>query len=156
MHARSPRNSLERKPMPNFAANLSMMFQEVGFLDRFEAAAKAGFKGVEYLFPYDFAAADIAERLKRHNLTQALFNLPPGNWGAGERGVAALPGREAEFRDGVERAISYAKATQCKTLHAMAGLWPAGQPREAGEAVYIQNLRHAADAMAAHGITLVI
>ncbi|HZS81535.1 MAG TPA: 2-oxo-tetronate isomerase [Stellaceae bacterium] len=142
--------------MPKFAANLSMMFQEVGFLDRFGAAAKAGFRGVEYLFPYDFAAADIADRLRRHELTQALFNLPPGNWGAGERGVAALPGREAEFREGVERAIHYAKATGCRTLHAMAGLWPQERPRAEGEEVYVANLRHAADAMAPHGITLVI
>jgi hydroxypyruvate isomerase len=142
--------------MPNFAANLSMMFQEVGFLDRFEAAAKAGFRGVEFLFPYDFPAGDIAERLKRHNLTQALFNLPPGDWAAGERGTAALPGREAEFRAGVARAIEYAKATGCKTLHAMAGLWPEGRPKQEGEATYVANLRHAADAMAEHGITLVI
>src|SRR5579883_3386804 len=112
--------------MPKFAANLSMMFQEVGFLARFEAAAKAGFRGVEYLFPYDFPAADIVERLKKHNLTQALFNLPPGDWAKGERGLGAQPGREAEFREGVARAIDYAKATQCRTLHVMAGLWPAG------------------------------
>ena len=142
--------------MPKFAANLSMMFQEIGFLDRFEAAAQAGFRGVEFLFPYDFPAADIAERLKRHNLTQALFNLPPGNWAAGERGIATLPGREAEFRDGVGRAIEYARATQCKTLHAMAGLWPEGRPKQEGEGTYVANLRHAADAMAKHGITLVI
>jgi hydroxypyruvate isomerase len=142
--------------MPKFAANLSMMFQEVPFLDRFAAAAKAGFRGVEYLFPYEFAAADIAARLKEHGLTQALFNLPPGNWAAGERGIAALPGREAEFRDGVAQALDYAAATGCRTLHAMAGLWPADRPRAEGESVYVENLRHAADAMGKHGITLVI
>ena len=123
--------------MPNFAANLSMMFQEVEFLDRFGAAAKAGFRGVEFLFPYDFKASDIADRLKTHKLTQALFNTPPGNWGAGERGLAAVPGRESEFRDGVARAIDYAKATNCRTIHTMAGLWPAGKSKAEGEAVYV-------------------
>ena len=115
--------------MPNFAANLSMMFQEIAFLDRFGAAAKCGFRGVEFLFPYDFKPGDIADRLTTHNLTQALFNTPPGDWGAGERGLAALPGREEEFRDGVARAIDYAKATNCRTIHTMAGLWPAGSDR---------------------------
>jgi 2-dehydrotetronate isomerase len=142
--------------MPNFAANLSMMFQEVGFLDRFAAAAKAGFRGVEFLFPYDFPAAEIGKRLRDHGLTQALFNLPPGDWAAGERGVAALPGREAEFRAGVAKAIEYAEALHCKTLHAMAGLWPAGKKKEEGQATYIANLQFAADEMAKHGITLVI
>jgi hydroxypyruvate isomerase len=142
--------------VPNFAANLSMMFQEVDFLARFEAASKAGFRGVEYLFPYDFAASDIVDRLKKHNLTQALFNLPPGDWAKGDRGLAAQPGREPEFRDGVGRAIDYAQATQCRTLHVMAGLLPAGRSREEAEAAYIPNLRFAAEAMAKHDITMVI
>jgi hydroxypyruvate isomerase len=142
--------------VPNFAANLSMMFQEVEFLDRFGAAAKAGFRGVEFLFPYDFKAADIADRLKTHKLTQALFNTPPGNWGAGERGLAALPGRESEFRDGVARAIEYAKATDCRTIHTMAGLWPAGKSKAEGEAVYVDNVRYAADLAKKDGITVVI
>ena len=142
--------------MPNFAANLSMMFQEVEFLDRFGAAAKAGFRGVEFLFPYDFKASDIADRLKTHKLTQALFNTPPGNWGAGERGLAALPGRESEFRDGVARAIEYAKATDCRTIHTMAGLWPAGKSKAEGEAVYVDNVRYAADLAKKDGITVVI
>jgi len=142
--------------MPNFAANLSMMFQELGFLDRFEAAAKAGFRGVEFLFPYDFPAGQIAERLQKAKLTQALFNMPPGNWAAGERGMAALAGREGEFRDGVGKAIDYAKALQCKTVHAMAGLWPQGQPKAEGEGTYVANLRYAADEAAKHGLTLVI
>jgi hydroxypyruvate isomerase len=142
--------------VPNFAANLSMMFQEVEFLDRFGAAAKAGFRGVEFLFPYDFKAADIADRLKTHKLTQALFNTPPGNWGAGERGLAALPGRESEFRDGVARAIDYAKATDCRTIHTMAGLWPAGKSKAEGEAVYVDNVRYAADLAKKDGITVVI
>jgi hydroxypyruvate isomerase len=142
--------------VPNFAANLSMMFQEVEFLDRFGAAAKAGFRGVEFLFPYDFKASDIADRLKTHKLTQALFNTPPGNWGAGERGLAALPGRESEFRDGVARAIEYAKATDCRTIHTMAGLWPAGKSKAEGEAVYVDNVRYAADLAKKDGITVVI
>jgi len=142
--------------VPNFAANLSMMFQEVEFLDRFGAAAKAGFRGVEFLFPYDFKASDIADRLKTHKLTQALFNTPPGNWGAGERGLAALPGRESEFRDGVARAIDYAKATNCRTIHTMAGLWPAGKSKAEGEAVYVENVRYAADLAKKDGITVVI
>jgi len=142
--------------VPNFAANLSMMFQEVDFLDRFSAAAKAGFRGVEFLFPYDFKASDIADRLKTHKLTQALFNTPPGNWGAGERGLAALPGRESEFRDGVARAIEYAKATDCRTIHTMAGLWPAGKSKAEGEAVYVDNVRYAADLAKKDGITVVI
>jgi hydroxypyruvate isomerase len=142
--------------VPNFAANLSMMFQEVDFLDRFGAAAKAGFRGVEFLFPYDFKASDIADRLKTHKLTQALFNTPPGNWGAGERGLAALPGRESEFRDGVARAIEYAKATDCRTIHTMAGLWPAGKSKAEGEAVYVDNVRYAADLAKKDGITVVI
>jgi hydroxypyruvate isomerase len=142
--------------MPKLAANLSMMFQEVGFLERFALAAAAGFRGVEYLFPYDFSAADIAARLKEHRLTQALFNLPPGDWSKGERGLAALPGREQDFAAGLERALDYAQATGCKRLHAMAGLWPEGRDRGEGNAVYVQNLRRAADRAATHDITLVI
>ena len=142
--------------MPKFAANLSMMFQEVPFLDRFAAAAKAGFRAVEYLFPYEFPAAEIRKRLADNGLTQALFNMPPGDWAKGERGMAALPGREREFMEGVERALEYAEATGCKRLHAMAGLWPAGAKREDGERVYVENLRRAADRLAQQGLTLVI
>jgi len=142
--------------MPNFAANLSMMFQEIGFLDRFEAAARAGFKGVEFLFPYEHPASAIAERLERNRLSLALFNLPPGDWAAGERGMAALPGREAAFRQGVEQALPYARATGCRTLHAMAGLWPAGRDKSEGEHVYVENLRWAADRLAGEGLTVII
>jgi len=142
--------------MPNFAANLSMMFQEFAFLDRFEAAAAAGFRAVEYLFPYDVPMAEIGKRLAQHGLTQALFNLPPGDWNAGERGLAALPGREGDFMAAAERALRYALATGCKRLHAMAGLWPAERDKGAGEAVYIANLRGAADLVRPHGITLLI
>ncbi|MCB1539351.1 MAG: hydroxypyruvate isomerase family protein [Rhodoblastus sp.] len=108
--------------MPRFAANLSMMFTEHDFLDRFDAAAAAGFEAVEYLFPYDHSPDDIAQRLKRNNLTQALFNLPPGDFAAGERGLAALRGRAEEFKASVDRALDYAAATGVRRLHMMAGL----------------------------------
>src|SRR5579883_523707 len=122
--------------MPKLAANLSMMFQEVPFLDRFSAAAACGFTGVEYLFPYEFPADEITARLSQHGLTQALFNLPPGDWAKGERGTAALPGREDEFAAGLERALDYARATKCRRLHVMAGLWPEGRDRREGSATY--------------------
>ena len=139
--------------MPRFAANLSMMFQDIGFLDRFDAAARAGFKGVEFLFPYDHPPEAIAERLERNRLSLALFNTVPGDWNGGERGLAALPGRQQEFRDGVDRAIVYASATKCPLLHTMAGLWPEGRDKVEGELVYIDNLRWAADRAAAAGLT---
>ncbi|MGE0257509.1 MAG: 2-oxo-tetronate isomerase [Alphaproteobacteria bacterium] len=142
--------------MPKFAANLSMMFQEIGFLDRFDAAARAGFTGVEFLFPYDHPPEAIAGRLQRNRLSLALFNTVPGDWNGGERGLAALPGREAEFRDGVDKAIVYASATGCPLLHAMAGLWPEGRDRAEGERIYIENLRWAADRAAAAGLVCVI
>jgi 2-dehydrotetronate isomerase len=133
-----------------------MMFQDFGFLDRFDAAARAGFKGVEFLFPYDHPPEAIAERLERNRLTLALFNTVPGNWEAGERGLAAIPGREEEFRDGVDQAIRYAKRTKCPLVHAMAGLWPEGEDRQAGERIYVDNLRWTADRVAAAGLTVVI
>ena len=142
--------------MPKFAANLSFIFQEVEFLDRFAAAAACGFKAVEYLTPYEHSPEVIAEQLNRHGLEQALFNMPPGAWAAGERGIAALSGREPEFRDGVEQALVYAKATKCGLLHAMAGVLPAGHDRAEAEWGYLTNLRHAADRLAGEGITLVI
>ncbi|MGH7092591.1 MAG: 2-oxo-tetronate isomerase [Stellaceae bacterium] len=143
--------------MPQFAANLSMMFQEIpNFLDRFDAAAKAGFKGVEFLFPYDHSPEAVAERLARNKLTLALFNTVPGDWAGGERGLAALPGREQQFRDGVDLAITYATAAGCKTVHTMAGLWPEGRGKEEGERVYIKNLRWAADRLKPLGITAII
>ena len=142
--------------MPKFAANLSFIFQEAGFLDRFAAAAACGFKAVEYLTPYDHPPEIIAQQLNRHGLQQALFNMPPGDWAAGERGIAALSGREPEFRDGVEQALVYAKATKCRLLHAMAGVLPAGHDRAEAEWGYLTSLRHAADRLAGEGITLVI
>ena len=142
--------------MPKFAANLSMMFQDLDFLDRFDATAGAGFKGVEFLFPYDHPPEAIAERLERNRLALTLFNTVPGDWAAGERGLAALPGREREFRDGVDLAIGYATATKCPLLHTMAGLCPEERDRAAAERVYVDNLRWAADRVAAAGLTAVI
>lgn len=144
--------------MPRFAANLSLMYTELPFLERFGAAAADGFDAVEYLFPYDFDPQAIATRLRAHGLTQALFNLPPGNWDAGERGMACLPGREAEFAAGLERAIVYAEATGCRRLHAMAGLVPdgGGAGTAALRTTYLANLRRAAARAGALGITLLI
>ena len=142
--------------MPKFAANLSMMFQDIDFLDRFDAAAKAGFKGVEFLFPYDHPPEAIAERLERNRLSLTLFNTVPGFWAGGERGLAAVPGREREFRDGVDEAIRYATATKCPLVHTMAGLCPEERDKAAAERVYVDNLRWAADRTAAAGLTAVI
>jgi 2-dehydrotetronate isomerase len=142
--------------MPRFAANLSMMFTDVPFADRFAAAARAGFKGVEFLFPYELKPADVAARLRDNGLENALFNLPPGDFAAGERGIASLPGREAEFRGSVAKALDYAQALNTPTLHTMAGLLPAGADRARHRAVYIENLRYAANELARHGRTLVI
>jgi 2-dehydrotetronate isomerase len=142
--------------MPRFAANLTMMYNEHGFLDRFAAAAKDGFKGVEYLFPYDFAATDIKARLDAHGLTQALFNAPPGDWAAGERGMASLLGREDEFRRGLDTALEYTRVLGNRKLHVMAGLLGAGQSRERHRELYLQNLAYAARTAQADGILIVI
>jgi len=106
-----------------------MMFNEVPFLDRFSAAADAGFKGVEYLFPFEFPAEAIEERLRKHHLENVLFNLAPGNWSAGERGITCIPGRESEFRQSVETGISYATRLKSSRVHAMAGIVPRGRTR---------------------------
>ncbi len=142
--------------MPRLAANLSMMFNEVPFLDRFDAAAKAGFKGVEFLFPYDFSAAEIKARLDANGLTQALFNMPPGNWAGGERGTASLPGRQAEFREGVKKALDYAAALDCKLVHCMAGIPPAGTPFTTAAALYAANLAWAGEQALAAGVKIAI
>ena len=142
--------------MPRFAANLSMMYNEVPFLDRFAAAAEAGFRGVEYLFPYEFPAETIAERLQKHQLENVLFNLPPGNWAAGDRGTTCVPGREDEFRAGVEKALQYALTLKVVRVHAMAGIVPAGADPGKLEATYVANLKYAAEKFAPHGITVVI
>lgn len=142
--------------MPKFAANLTMMFNEVPFPERFAAAAKAGFSAVEFLFPYDYPVADVTRWLKEKNLKSALFNMPPGDWAAGERGIASLPGREDEFMAGVHTAIEYALAMGTPTIHAMAGLVPADADRAAYRATYVKNIGLAAKELAKHGLTLVI
>ena len=142
--------------MPRFAANLSMLYNEHAFLDRFGAAAADGFEGIEYLFPYAFTAPELAERLADHGLTQVLFNGPPGDWERGERGTACLPGREDEFKRGIEQALHYAASLRCPRVHVMAGLAPAGAERAALQATYIANLAWAAAQAAPHGIDVLI
>jgi len=142
--------------MPRFAANLSLLYNEYDFLDRFAAAAKDGFTAIEYLFPYDFAAADIAQRLQDNGLQQVLFNAPPGDWNAGERGLACLPGREAEFRDGFMRALGYAKILDCPRIHVMAGLVPANAEPATLRATYLSNLSWAARAATSAGCDVLI
>jgi len=142
--------------MPKFAANLTMLFAELPFIDRFAAAKAAGFSGVEYLFPYDFEKADLREQLQQHGLTQVLHNLPAGNWAAGERGIAILPDRVDEFRDGVLQAIDYAKALDCRQVNCLVGVAPAGADRLELNEVLLKNLRFAADALGREGIRLLI
>jgi 2-dehydrotetronate isomerase len=142
--------------MPRFAANLSMLYNEHAFLDRFAAAARDGFQAVEFLFPYEYAAADIAQRLRDNGLQPVLFNAPPGDWTAGERGMACIPGREAQFRAGFAKALEYASALACPRIHVMAGLMPAGLERAALTATYTANLAWAAQQAAASGIDVLI
>lgn len=140
--------------MPRFAANLTMMFNEWSFLDRFAAARDAGFKAVEFLFPYEHSPEAVAKALHGAGLEQALFNMPPGDWAKGERGTAALVGREAEFKQGVATALLYAEALGVKRLHMMGGL--VSNQDQAAMACYEANLRHAGEQLAAHGLDLVI
>lgn len=142
--------------MAKFAANLTMLFTEVPFLERFERAHNAGFKAVEYLFPYAFDADILAEKLQQYGFEQALFNMPPGDWAAGERGFAAIPGRELEFQESVKTALIYAKALKCKKVHAMSGLVDPSFTREQHTDTFINNIRFAADAFAEQGIELMI
>jgi hydroxypyruvate isomerase len=143
--------------MPRFAANLSLMYPEHGFLDRFAAAAADGFKAVEFLFPYAHPPAEIAQRLSDQGLSQVLFNAPPGDFTAGERGLACLPGREAEFRRGLlDQALPYAQALRCPRLHLMAGLAPAGVPRQQLHDTYVANLAWAAGEAAGAGVDVLI
>ena len=142
--------------MPRLAANLSMMFNEVAFLDRFAAARRAGFEGVEFLFPYDFPAPTLRERLNGEGLSQVLFNMPPGDWANGERGLASLPGRQGEFRESVKRALDYAAALECRQVHCMAGIVPAGVSLTTAAATYAANLAWAAEQAGPAGLRLVI
>jgi hydroxypyruvate isomerase len=142
--------------VPKFAANLSMMFNEVDFLDRFEAASKAGFHGVEYLFPYDFDKEVLVDVLKSNNLTQVLHNLPAGDWGAGERGIACHPDRVDEFRDGVAKAIDYATGLGCKQVNCLAGIAPDDTDPKLLQQTFVENLTFAAGQLAEQGIHLLI
>jgi hydroxypyruvate isomerase len=142
--------------MPRFAANLSMLYPELAFLDRFSAAAHDGFKAVEFLFPYAIEAREIAARLEGNGLQQVLFNAPPGDWNSGERGLACLPDREEEFRSGIGQALDYAEALRCPRIHVPAGLIPAGTPRENLYPIYIDRLRWAAPEALKRGVDLMI
>jgi 2-dehydrotetronate isomerase len=151
--------------MPKFAANLSMLYPELDFLDRFEAAAKDGFKAVEFLFPYAYSPAELAQKLAQCGLQQVLFNAPSGGtdrasiakaWESGSRGLACLPGREAEFQAGIALALTYSQALQCPRLHVMAGLIPAGETAESVRKTYIDNIRYAAQLAALQGVDVLI
>lgn len=142
--------------MPRFAANLSMLFTELPFMQRFAAARAAGFDAVEYLFPYAYAREDLAGQLQTHGLQQVLHNLPAGNWDAGERGIACHPDRVDEFRAGVAQAIGYATALRCPQVNCLAGKLPAGVAREQAHAVLVDNLRYAAAALHGAGIRLLL
>jgi hydroxypyruvate isomerase len=142
--------------MPKFAANLTMLFTEVDFLDRFDRAAKAGFRGVEYLFPYAYKPEQLAEKLAANGLTQVLHNLPAGNWEGGERGIACLPDRVGEFREGVGRAIEYAKVLNCPQLNCLSGIAPGGADAATVRDTFVGNIRYAADELKKHGIRLLI
>jgi hydroxypyruvate isomerase len=142
--------------MPKFAANLTMLFKEHPFPLRFRAAAGAGFRAVEFLFPYDYSPQEVAGWLRESGLESVLFNLPPGNWAAGERGIAALPGREEEFRASVARALEYALALGTPRLHVMAGMVPAGRSEAQCREVFESNLRYAAREFAKYGRTVLI
>ncbi|EMQ4278510.1 hydroxypyruvate isomerase family protein [Vibrio alginolyticus] len=142
--------------MAKFAANLTMLFTEVPFLDRFEKAHQAGFKAVEYLFPYAFEAQELVSKIQQFGFEQALFNMPPGDWDAGERGFAAIPGREDEFKTSVETALMYAKALNCKKVHAMSGIVDSRFTRDQHIETFISNIRYAADKFAEQGVELMI
>ena len=142
--------------MPQFAANLSMLWNELPFLDRFAAAERAGFRAVEFLFPYDFTVDEIAQRLQQHQLQLVLHNLPAGDWAGGERGFASLPGREDEFRAGVALALQYGSALGTPNLHCMAGIPPQGVSVAQAHATLVSNLRYAAAEAQRHGIRLLL
>ena len=142
--------------MPKFAANLTMLFNEVDFLARFEAAAKAGFRGVEYLFPYPFPADALAAELDRRGLTQVLHNLPAGDWAKGERGIACIPGREAEFREGVALGIQYARTLRCPQVNCLVGIPPKDAEPAKVRSTLKDNLRYAARELQNAGIKLLV
>lgn len=142
--------------MPKLAANLTMLWNELGFLDRFNAAARAGFSAVEYLFPYSHEKQQLVDRLGENELTQALHNLPAGDWAKGERGIAVLPERGGEFRDGVGLGIEYAKALGCTQLNCLVGIAPPGADADAVRSHLIDNLKFAAAELGKAGIKLLV
>ncbi len=142
--------------MPKLAANLTMLWNELDFLDRFGAAAKAGFSAVEYLFPYPYEKSELVDRLGQHQLTQALHNLPAGDWAKGDRGVACQPNRRGEFRDGVGLAIEYAKALSCQKLNCLVGIAPAGADLDALRSTLVDNLKFAAAELGKQNIKLLV
>ncbi|ROM82752.1 hydroxypyruvate isomerase [Pseudomonas brassicacearum] len=142
--------------MPRFAANLSMLYPEHAFLERFAAAAADGFDAVEYLFPYEYSPQVLKQHLSDNGLVQALFNAPPGDWAAGERGIATLPGRESEFRAGFDRALEYAAVLENTRIHVMAGLLPSEQHRARHHAVYLENLAYATVQARQAGVTVLL
>lgn len=142
--------------MPRFAANLHYLFNEHDFLDRFDAAAQAGFRGVEAQVPYHWPVAELARRVEANQLAMALIDTAQGDWDRGERGLAALPGREREFRDTLPKVVEYASALRCGCVHVIAGVVPKGADRDAMQQTYLANLHHAAEYLAPHGIAAVI
>ena len=142
--------------MPRFAANVSTMFGEHAFLDRFRAAANCGFRGVECQFPYDWPVRAIGARLRDNGLEQALINAPPGDLAAGERGLAALPGRREAFRAAIDRGLEYAHALECPRMHVMAGVVPEGADRAAMRACFVDNVAWAAERAAPAGVRVLI
>jgi hydroxypyruvate isomerase len=142
--------------MPRFAANLTMLFNEVPFLERFDAAARAGFRAVEFVSPYEHPADDVAHAARAAGVETVVFNLPPGDWAKGDRGMACDPARAAEFRDGVERGIAYARALSCPRLHCMAGIRPAGLPEAVLRESYLASLRLAGRALEGNGLALLV
>jgi hydroxypyruvate isomerase len=142
--------------MPRFSANLTLLFTEVPFLDRFGAAAAAGFRAVEFVSPYAHPAGVVADLVRAYRLEVSVFNMPPGDWEKGDRGLACDPRRGDEFRDGITRAIDYAKALGCPRIHCMAGIRPPDLAEADVQATYVANLRLAAGALAAHGLELLV
>ncbi len=142
--------------MLRLAANLSFLYQEMPFAERFAAAATDGFEGVEFLFPYEVPLEDLRLLLREHRLEQVLFNTPAGDWASGERGLACLPGREAEFREGLTEALRWAQALRCPRVHVMAGCLPEGLDRDEAQAVYLTNFRWAAEQASSTGTTLLM
>lgn len=142
--------------MPRFAANLTMLFGEVAFLDRFALAARAGFSGVEYLSPYEYDKRELRQRLDEHRLTQVLHNTPSGNWSSGERGIACHPDRTLEFAEGVDRAVDYAESLGCPLVNCLAGVRPPGVDEQEARETLVGNLKRAASRLAAAGIALLI